>query len=82
MSELCKQLDPEVQEWNNRSLHGQHYPFVAIDAFYIKVREDGRVRSRGILVGYGVGEDGKREILGLQSPTPNPREAGASIFAG
>ena len=66
VSELCKQLDPEVQEWNNRSLHGQCYPFVAIDALYIKVREDGRVRSRGVLVGYGVGEDGKREILGLQ----------------
>jgi len=66
VSELCKQLDPQVQAWNNRSLSNTAYPFVAIDALYIKVREDGRVRSRGVLVGYGVSEEGRREILGLQ----------------
>lgn len=66
VSELCKNLDPVVLEWNNRSLHETEYPFVAIDALYIKVREDGRVHSRGVLVGYGVSDQGKREILGLK----------------
>lgn len=66
VSELCKQLDPEVRAWNNRPLHDKAYPFIAIDALYVKVREDGRVRSRGVLVGYGISEEGKREILGLQ----------------
>lgn len=64
VSELCKSLDPVVQEWNNRPLI-KAYPFVLVDAMYVKVREDGRVRSRGVLVATGVNEDGKREILGL-----------------
>ncbi len=66
VSELCKNLDPIVLEWNNRSLHHKAYPFIAIDALYIKVREDGRVYSRGVLVGYGVSDQGQREILGLK----------------
>lgn len=64
VSELCKSLDPVVQAWNNRPLI-KTYPFVLVDAMYVKVREDGRVRSRGVLVATGVNEDGKREILGL-----------------
>ncbi|MDF9845576.1 MULTISPECIES: IS256 family transposase [unclassified Paenibacillus] len=64
VSELCKSLDPVVQAWNNRPLI-KAYPFVLVDAMYVKVREDGRVRSRGVLVATGVNEDGKREILGL-----------------
>lgn len=46
VSDLCKQLDPIVQGWNNRSLPEVAYPFVTVDAMYVKVREDGRIRSR------------------------------------
>lgn len=65
VSDLCKQLDPIVQGWNNRSLNEVAYPFVTVDAMYVKVREDGRIRSRGVFIGYGVNTDGNREILGL-----------------
>jgi putative transposase len=65
VSELCKQLDPIISAWNNRSLHEVAYPFVTVDAMYVKVREDGRVRSRGVFIGYGVNTMGHREILGL-----------------
>ncbi|WP_179090251.1 IS256 family transposase [Paenibacillus sp. FSL H8-0548] len=65
VSDLCKQLDPIVQAWNNRSLKEMVYPFVTVDAMYVKVREDGRIRSRGVFIGYGVNSDGNREILGL-----------------
>lgn len=64
VSELCKSLDPVVRAWNNRPLI-KAYPFVLVDAMYVKVREDGRVRSRGVLVATGVNIEGKREILGL-----------------
>lgn len=64
ISDLCKSLDPIVQTWNNRPLT-KAYPFVLVDAMYIKVREDGRVRSRGVLVATGVNIEGKREILGF-----------------
>ena len=66
VSDLCKRLDPIVTGWNERRLDEHLYPFLVLDALYIKVRESGRVRSYGVLVGIGVREDGCREILGLQ----------------
>jgi transposase-like protein len=65
VSELYKRLDPVVTAWNNRPLHDTSFPFVIVDALVLKVREDGRVRSRGALVGIGVNTDGNREVLGL-----------------
>lgn len=64
VSELCKALDPVIHEWNTRPLT-KAYPFVIVDAHYVKVREDQRVRSRGVLVATGVNLDGAREVLGL-----------------
>jgi putative transposase len=66
VSELCKQLDPAVNAWNNRSLHEVAYPFICVDAMFVKVREEGRIRSRGVMIGYGVNMAGNREILGLR----------------
>jgi len=66
VSDLCKRLDPIVTGWNERPLEEHLYPFLMLDALYIKVREAGRVRSYGVLVGIGVRDDGCREILGLQ----------------
>ncbi|MBO8173273.1 MAG: IS256 family transposase [Bacillaceae bacterium] len=65
VSELCKKLDPIVQAWNNRNLRDRNYPFVIVDAMVIKVREEGRVRSRGVLIGYGINDEGHREVLGM-----------------
>jgi putative transposase len=65
VSELCKQLDPIVEAWRNRPLSDRRFPFVIVDALYLKVREDGRVRSRGVMVAIGINTDGYREILGI-----------------
>lgn len=65
VSDLCKRLDPIVNAWNNRPLHDSSFPFVIVDALYLKVREEGRVRSRGALIGIGVNADGYREVLGV-----------------
>lgn len=66
VSDLCKRLDPIVTGWNERELSDNLYPFLVLDAMYIRVRDAGRVRSYGVLIGTGVREDGHREILGLQ----------------
>lgn len=66
VSELCKQLDPVVKEWAMRPLKEKAYPFLLVDAIYVKVREGGRVRSRGVMIATGINENGYREILGLQ----------------
>jgi putative transposase len=65
VSELCKRLDPIVNAWNHRSLRDSRYPFVIVDALVLKVREEGRVRSRGVMLAYGINTEGYREILGL-----------------
>lgn len=52
-----------------------------VDALYLKVREDGRVRSRGVMVGIGVNTDGYREVLGLMTGDTES-EAGWREFFG
>lgn len=64
VSDLCKNLDPIVTAWNNRPLTTE-YPFVIVDALYVKVREKGRVRSRGVMIATGINLEGYRELLGL-----------------
>ncbi len=81
VSELCKQLDPIVEAWNGRPLSDSPFPFVLVDALYLKVREDGRVRSRGVMVGIGVNTDGYREVLGLMTGDTES-EAGWREFFG
>jgi transposase-like protein len=65
VSELCKKLDPVVEAFKNRPLEA-NYPFVMVDAIYVKVRENGRVQSRGLLIAVGVNDDGRREIVGFK----------------
>jgi len=64
VSELCKNLDPVVESWNHRPLK-ERYPFVVVDAMVTKVREEGRVRARGLLIAFGVNMQGYRELLGF-----------------
>ena len=64
VSALCKDLDPIVDSFRNRPLNG-HYPFVFVDAIYIRVREAHRVRPKGLLVATGVNSEGNREVLGF-----------------
>jgi len=63
ISELCKNLDPIVSSWNSRPLRERKVPFVIVDAMVIRVREDNRIRQRGLLIAVGVNEEGYREIL-------------------
>lgn len=80
VSELCKRLDPIVTAWNNRPLSDSRFPFVLVDALYLKVREDGRVRSRGVMLGVGVNTDGHREILGLMLGDTESEESWTEYF--
>jgi transposase-like protein len=57
------------------------YPFVIVDALYVKVREEGRVRSRGVLVATGVNIEGVREILGLTIGDTESESTWGAFFA-
>ena len=66
VSDLCKTLDPVVTAWNERDLSEKAYPFVIVDAMYLKIRKDGRVVSQSALIAIGINEEGYREILGIK----------------
>jgi transposase-like protein len=64
VSALCAQLDPIVDGWRNRPLTGR-YPFLLVDGIVIRIREEGQVRQRSLLIACGIHETGHREIRGL-----------------
>lgn len=80
VSELCKRLDPIVNAWNSRPLGDSIFPFVLVDALYLKVREDGRVRSRGVMIAAGINESGHREILGLMLGDTESEDSWTEFF--
>ena len=62
---ICKALDGPVRAFRERALEGE-YPYVWLDATYLKVRQNHRVVSMAIVVAIGVQETGEREILGFE----------------
>jgi len=73
VSRLCEELDNEVERFRQRKLEGA-YPFVWLDATFVKVRREHRVVSMAIVIAMGVNADGQREVLGLDV---GPSEDGA-----
>ncbi|HHT77008.1 MAG TPA: IS256 family transposase [Clostridiaceae bacterium] len=65
VSELCKRLDKDVDQFKNRPLDFHEAPFLMLDATYFKVREDHRIRSKAFLVALAFKPDGKREVVGF-----------------
>ena len=64
VSRMAKSLDASVSEFRNRKLQGS-YPYIWLDALYLKVREGTRVVSKAVLVAYAVNEEGGREVIGV-----------------
>lgn len=66
VSRICKALDEHVDVFRNRPLTGA-YPYIWLDATYVKVRKAGRVLSMAVVVAVGV-----REGLDCKRPQPRP----------
>jgi transposase-like protein len=64
VSRLCGELDAEVQRFRTRQLGGP-YPYVWLDATFVKVRDGGRVVSMAVVIAVGVNAAGQREVLGV-----------------
>jgi transposase-like protein len=65
VSRICAELDHEVAAFRSRSLAHTNFPYLFVDATYLKARVDGRVVSRAVVIATGVTADGGREVLGL-----------------
>jgi len=64
VSRLCAEIDERVQAFLNRPLEGE-WPYLWIDATYLKVRRGGRIVSVAAIVAVAVNTDGRREVLGI-----------------
>lgn len=64
VSKLCKQIDERVHAFLDRPLEGE-WPYLWLDATYLKVREGGRIVSVAAIIAVAANTDGRREIIGL-----------------
>src|SRR6202158_806576 len=64
VSRLCEEIDGRVQTFLDRPIEGD-WPYIWIDATYLKVRQNGRIVSVAVIIAVGVNSDGRREILGM-----------------
>ena len=64
VSRLCGEIDEKIATFLNRPLEGD-WPYIWLDATYLKVRQDGRIVSVAVIIAVGVNGAGRREVLGM-----------------
>jgi transposase-like protein len=64
VSRLCEEIDGRVKAFLDRPIEGD-WPYIWIDATYLKVRQAGRIVSVAVIIAVGVNGDGRREVLGM-----------------
>src|ERR1700759_764143 len=64
VSRLCEEIDEKVKAFLSRPIEGD-WPYLWIDATYVKVRQSGRIVSVAVIVAVAVNSDGRREVLGM-----------------
>jgi putative transposase len=65
VSRICGELDTTLEAFRTRSLEHIEFPYVFLDATFLKGRVGGRVVSRAVVVATGVSREGDREVLGV-----------------
>lgn len=71
VSRLVEEIDERVDAFLARPIEGE-WPYLWIDATYLKVRDGGRIVSTAVIIAVGVNTDGRREVLGVAT---GPSEA-------
>lgn len=65
ISRINQTLDDELKKFATRQLD-EEYPYLILDARYEKVRQDGVIRTRAVMIGIGINWDGRRSILAVE----------------
>src|ERR1700732_4998056 len=63
-SRLCEEIDEKVKAFLSRPIEGD-WPYLWVDATYVKARESGRIVSAAVIIAVCVNSDGRREGLGM-----------------
>ena len=66
VSRICSELDESLQAFRDRPLDHVEFPYVFLDATYVKARVSGRIVARAVIVATGVTRSGDREVLGVE----------------
>ena len=80
VSRIARRLEEQQKEWRERSLEEKEYPYLYLDATYLKARWGARVRSMALLVCVGVDEEGFREVLAVEVAGSEKGAAYASLL--
>ena len=80
VSRLCEETDERVKDFLDRPIEGD-WPYVWIDATYVKVRQNGRIVSVAVIFAVCVNADGRREVLGARHGRPWHLKRSSSILA-
>lgn len=67
VSRICESLDDVVADLQERDLSGTSFPYIWVDATYVKCRDGGHVSSCALVTAIGAGADGYRRLLGLDA---------------
>jgi transposase-like protein len=65
VSRLCADLDEQVTQFRDRSLKTHQFPYMFVDATFVKARLAGQVVSQAVVIATGIRADGRREVLGF-----------------
>jgi len=82
VSRIARRLEEQQKEWRERSLEDKEYPYLYLDATYLKVRWGARVTSMAIVACVGVDEEGFREVLAVEVAGTEKGAAYASLLRG
>jgi len=82
VSRIASRLEEEQKEWRERSLEEKEYPYLYLDATYLKVRWGASVTSMALLACVGVDEEGFREVLAVEAAGSEKGAAYASLLRG
>jgi putative transposase len=82
VSRIAQRLEEQQKEWRGRPLGEKEYPYLYLDATYLKLRWGARVTSMALLACVGVDEEGFREVLAVEVAGTEKGEAYASLLRG
>jgi putative transposase len=80
VSRIARRLEEEQRDWRERSLEEKSYPYLYLDATYLKLRWGARVTSTALLACVGVDEEGFREVLAIEVASTEKEVAYASLL--
>lgn len=67
VSRMTSDLDEEIAALNARRFEGAAFPYLWLDATYLRCRDEGHVRSRGVVTAIACGDDGSRRFVGFDA---------------